>query len=110
MDGDGVHADRNGLRGDNGELLSVRVVLVQLIDHLLADALGSSARQLYDLLCVGEVRVKRPELTAAVTKQDHQVVGLTLLQFLVRKKAKKDFNMADILSTSCMRLIGDFLF
>lgn len=108
VDSDGVHADRNGLSGDNGELLSVRVVLVQLIDHLLADALGSSACQLYDLFCVGEVRVKRPELTATVAKQDHQMVRLALLQFLVRKKAKKDFNMTDILSTNCMRLIGDF--
>lgn len=111
MDGDGVHADRNGLRGDDGELLPVRVVLVQLVDHLLADALGSGARQLDDLLCVGEVRVKRPELTAAVAKQDHQMVGLALLQLLVRKKkAKKDFNMADILSSNCMSLIGDFFF
>lgn len=74
MNGDGIHADRNGLRWDDGELLSVRVVLVQLIDHLLADALRSSACQLNDLLCVGEIRVKRPELTAAVTKQYHQMV------------------------------------
>lgn len=90
VDGDGIHADRHGLSGDDGELLPVRVVLVQLIDHLLADALGSSACQLYDLLCVGEVGVKGPELTAAVTKQYHQMVRLAFLQLLVRKKAKKD--------------------
>lgn len=91
MDGDGVHTDRHGLGGDDGELLSVRVVLVQLIDHLLADALRSSACQLKDLLRVGEVRIKCPELTAAVTKQYHQMVGLALLQFLVRNKVNKQF-------------------
>lgn len=89
MDGDGVHADRHGLRRDDGELLSIRVVLVDLIDHLLADALRSSACQLQDLLCVREVRVKCPELTATVTKQYHQMVGLALLQFLVRKKVNE---------------------
>lgn len=118
VDGDGIHADRNSLSGDDSELLSVRVVLVQLIDHLLADALGASACQLNDLLCVGEVRVKCPELTATVTKQYHQMVRLALLQFLVRKKArkdkikkkkKKDLNMADILRANCKRLIDVFL-
>lgn len=86
VDGQGVHADRHSLGGDDGELLSVRAVLVQLVDHLLADALGSGARQLLDLLGVGEVRVERPELTAAVTKQDHEVVGLTLVQLLGGRK------------------------
>lgn len=55
MDGEGIHTDRHALGRDGGELFSVRVVLVQLVDHLLADALGSGARQLYDLLRVGKV-------------------------------------------------------
>lgn len=82
VDGQGVHTDRHGLGGDDGELLAVRVVLVQLVDHLLADALGARARQLDNLLCVGEVGVERPELAAAVTEQDDQVIGLALIQLL----------------------------
>lgn len=89
VDGEGVHADRHGLGGDDGELLPVGAVLVQLVDHLLADALGSGARQLVDLFGVGEVRVERSELTAAVTEQDHQVVGLALLQLLETEEVKR---------------------
>lgn len=89
VDGQGVHADWHSLGRDDGELLPVRVVLVQLVDHLLADALGARARQLVDLLRVGEVRVERPELAAAVAKQDDQVIGLALLQLLMRRKTDK---------------------
>ena len=89
VDGQGVHADRHSLGRDDGELLPVRAVLVQLVDHLLADALGSSARQLLDLFGVGEVRVECPELAATVTKQDHQVVGLAFLQLLVEYEVKQ---------------------
>lgn len=83
VDGQGVHADWHSLGRDDCELLSVWAVLVQLVDHLLADAFGSCARQLLDLFGVGEVRVERPKLAAAVTKQDHHVVGLALFQLLV---------------------------
>ncbi len=89
VDGQGVHADWHSLGRDDGELLSVGAVLVQLVDHLLADALGSGARHLLYLFGVGEVRVERPELAAAVTKQDHQVVGLALLQLLVGEEVKQ---------------------
>lgn len=89
VDRQSIHADRHSLGRDDGELLSIGAVLVQLVDHLLADALGSCARQLLYLLCVGEVRVERPELAAAVTKQYHQVIGLALLQLLVGKKVKQ---------------------
>lgn len=83
VDGQGVHADWHSLGRDDGKLLSIRAVLVQLINHLLADALGSGARQLLYLFGVGEVRVECPKLATTVTKQDHEVVGLTLLQLLV---------------------------
>lgn len=84
VDGQGVHADRHSLGRDDGELLAVRVVLVELVDHLLADALGACARQLEDLLRVREVGVERSELAAAVTEQDDQVIGLALVQLLAR--------------------------
>ena len=83
VDGQGVHAHRHSLGRNDGELPAVRAVLVQLVDHLLADALGPGAGQLLDLLGVGEVGVERSVLTAAVPEQDHQVVGLALLQLLV---------------------------
>lgn len=83
VDGQSVHADWHSLGRDDGKLLSIRAVLIQLINHLLADALGSGARQLLYLFGVGEVRVECPKLATTVTKQDHEVVGLTLLQLLV---------------------------
>lgn len=89
VDGQGVHADRHGLGGDDGELLPVRVVLVQLVDHLPADALWSRARQLLDLFGVREVRVERPKLAAAIAEQDHQVVGLALVQLLVEEQGRQ---------------------
>lgn len=89
VDGQGIHADWHSLGRDDGELLSVWAVLVQLINHLLADALGSCSRQLLYLFGVGEVRVERPELAATVTKQDHQVVGLALVQLLVGNEVKQ---------------------
>lgn len=82
MDGQSIHANRHSLGRDDCELFTVRVVLVQLVDHLFAYALGSSASQLMDLLSVREVGVECPELAAAITEQDHQVVRLALLQLL----------------------------
>lgn len=86
VDGQGVHADGHRLGGDDGELLPVRAVLVELVDHFFADALGPGARQLLDLFGVGEVGVERPELATAIPEQDHQVVGLALFQLLDRKQ------------------------
>lgn len=82
VDGERVHTDRHGLGRDEAELLPVRAVLVQLVDHLLGDALGPGARQLADLLGVGIVAVESPELAAGVPEQDDVVVGITLLQLL----------------------------
>lgn len=85
VNGQRVHADRHGLGGDNGELLAVRAVLVEFVDHLFSDALGPCTGELVNLLRVGEIRVKGSKLAAAVTEQNHQVVGFTLLQDLKDK-------------------------
>ena len=82
MDGQGVHADRHRLGGDDGELLPVRAVLVQLVDHLAADGPRAGAGELGDLLRLRGEGVDGPELAAAVAEQDHQVVRLALLQLL----------------------------
>lgn len=76
MDGHRVHAGRHGLGWYLAELLLVRVVLVEAVDHLARDALGADAHQPVDLLCLGEVRVERAELTAGVSKQHQEVVCL----------------------------------
>lgn len=82
MDGQGVHAHRHALSRDDVELLAVRAVLVELVDHLAADGARPRARELDDLLGVRRVGVNGAELAAAVTEQDDQVIGLTLFQLL----------------------------
>lgn len=82
VDGQGVHADRHRLGRDDGELLAVRAVFVELVDHLPADSARSCARELDDLLGVRRVRVNGAELAPTVTEEDDQVIGLALFQFL----------------------------
>lgn len=90
MDSQCINTNRHGLSGDYSELLAVRAVLIEFVDHLLSDALGPCAGELVDLLCVGEVGVKGSELASTVPEENHQVVGVTLLQFLrVKKEAIK---------------------
>lgn len=71
MNGQGVYADRDGLRRDDRELFTVRAVLIEFIDHLLGDALGSCACELVDLFGVGEVRVERSELATTISEKNH---------------------------------------
>ena len=52
MDGQSVHAHRHTLSGDDVELLAVRAVFVELVDHLVADDSGPRATELDDLLGV----------------------------------------------------------
>lgn len=82
MDGQGVHADRHGLGGDDVELLAVRAVFVQLVDHLPVDSARPCACELDDLLGFRRVRVNAAELAPTIAKEDDQVIGLTLFQLL----------------------------
>lgn len=52
MDGQGIYADGHRLGRDDGELFAVRAVLVELVDHLVANSAWSRARELDDLLRV----------------------------------------------------------
>lgn len=92
MDGDGVHAGRHGLGWYLAELLLVRVVLVEAVDHPARDALGADARQPGDLLRLGAVGVDRAELTASVSEQNQEVVGLALLHFLLKSMGENSLN------------------
>lgn len=71
-----VHAGRHGLGWYLTELLLVRVVLVEAVDHLACDDLGADARQLVALLRLGAVSVEGAELAAAISEQNQEVVGL----------------------------------
>lgn len=52
MDGQGVHADRHRLGRDDGELLAIRAVFVELVNHLPADTARPCSCELDDLLGV----------------------------------------------------------
>lgn len=85
MNGQRIHADRHSLGGDYIELLAVRAVLVEFVYHLFSDALGPCTGELVNVLRVREIRIKGSKLAAAVTEQNHQVVGFALLQYLKDK-------------------------
>lgn len=55
MDGQGVHANRHSLGRDNSELLAIRVVFVELVNHLPADGAWSCSCELDDLLSIWRV-------------------------------------------------------
>lgn len=82
VDGHGVHAGRHGFGWYLTELLLVRVVLVEAVDHLARDALGPDACQLVNVLRLWAVGVEGAELAAGVSEQNQEVVGLGFLHFL----------------------------
>lgn len=89
MNGHGIHAGRHGFGWYLTELLLVRVVLVETIDHLACDALGPDACQLVNVLRLGAVGVERAELAACVSEQNQEVVGLRFLHFLFDRNREK---------------------
>ena len=62
MDREGVYRHREVLRVDLGELLAAGVVFEEGVEHLVGDLLGAGPVDLVDLLGVGVVGVKAPEL------------------------------------------------
>lgn len=86
VNGHGIHAGRHGFGWYLTELLLVRVVLVEAVDHLACDALGPDARQLVNVLRLGAVGVEGAELAACVSEQNQEVVGLAFLHFLFDRK------------------------
>lgn len=81
-DGDGIHARRHGFGWDDAELLPVRVVLVQALDHLGGDGPGPDAGQPCDLLRLGAVGVHGPKLASRVPEQYEEIIGFGFLHFL----------------------------
>ena len=62
VDREGVYRHREVLRVDLGELLAAGVVFEEGVEHLVGDLLGAGPVDLVDLLGVGVVGVKAPEL------------------------------------------------
>lgn len=85
-DGDGIHAGGHGFGWDLAELLPVRVVLVQALDHLGGDAPRPDAGQSGDLLRLGTVGVHGPELASRIPEQHQEVIGFGFLHFLQTKR------------------------
>lgn len=86
VDGQSVHAGRHALGGDDGELLAVGAVFVELVNHLMANAARSRPCEFGDLLRLGGVCVNGTELAPAVTEEDDQMVAFTLFQLLGKIK------------------------
>lgn len=101
MDGQCVHADRHRLGRDDGELLAVRAVLVEFVDHLGADGTRPRARELDDLLSLGRIRVDAAELAAAVTEKNDEVIRLALFQLLQGVKSS-EASLARIKQALCV--------
>lgn len=80
--GDGIHAGWHGFGRYQTELLPVRVIFVQALDHLGGDAPRPDASQFGDLLCLGAVCVHGPELASSITEQNQEAVGFRFLHFL----------------------------
>lgn len=89
-DGDGVHAGGHRFGRDQAELLPVRVVLVQALDHLDGDALRPDAGQFGDLLRLRAVGVHGPELAPGVTEQQKEVIGFGFLHFLHEESGREE--------------------
>lgn len=107
VDGECVHAGGHALGGDDGELLAVGAVLVELVDHLAVDAARSRPCEFGDLLRLGGVGVNGAELAPAVAEEDDQMVAFTLFQLLgnVKKKGMKRANSFCAVVTSDVRIL-----
>lgn len=81
-DGDGIHARRHGFGWDDAELLPVRVVLVEALDHLGGDGPGPDAGQPGDLLRLWTVGVHGPKLASRIPEQYQEIIGFRFLHFI----------------------------
>lgn len=88
-DGEGVNTHGHGFGRDDSELLAVRGVLVNGLNHLRCDDAGANACEPYHLLSFRVHGVNCSELTTGISEEDEEVVGRALLHFLRRKEKKK---------------------
>lgn len=89
-DGEGVNTHGHGFGRDDRELLAVRAVLVNGLDHLRCDGAGADASEPYHLLGFGVHGVNCSKLAAGISEEDEEVIGIALLHFLKRKRHKKN--------------------
>ena len=85
-DGEGVNTHGHGFGRDDSELLAVRAVLVNGLDHLRCNDPWANASEPYHLLSFRVHGVNSSELAAVISEEDKKVVGRALLHFLKREK------------------------
>lgn len=81
-DGEGVNTHGHGFGRDDSELLAVRAVFVNGLNHLRCDDPGANASEPYHLLIFRIHGVNCSELAAGVSEEDEEVVGCALLHIL----------------------------
>lgn len=91
-DGEGVHANSQGLGGDGAELLPVRAVLIDGLHLGGADRPRTDSGQSHKLLGVGVHGVDAAELAAGVPEEDEEMVGWALLHFLEEENERREEN------------------
>lgn len=82
LDGDCINASREGLAGDLGELLPVRVVLEDGLDHVFSDDPGSNTSHAMHILRLWGKGVHSTELATVVPKQDQVVIRFAFVDLL----------------------------
>ncbi len=88
-DGESVNAHGHGFGRDDCELLAVRAVLVNGLNHLRCDGPGPNASEPHHLLSFRVHGVNCSELAASISEEDKEVVGRALFHFLKRERQNK---------------------
>lgn len=91
-DGEGVNAHGHGFGRDDCELLAVRAVLVNGLNHLRCDGSGPNASKPHHFLSFWVHGVNCSELAASISEEDEEVVGRALFHFLKKERRNKKTN------------------
>lgn len=89
-DGEGVNTHGHSFGRDDSELLAVRAVLVNGLNHLRCDDPGADASEPLHLLGFRVHGVNCSELAAGISEEDEEVVGRARLHFLRRERQNKN--------------------
>lgn len=84
-DGEGVNTHGHGFGRDGGELLAVRAVLVNGLDHLKCDDSRANTSEPYHLLSFRVHGVNCSELATGISEEDEEVIGCAVFHFLQKE-------------------------
>lgn len=88
-DGEGINTHGHGFGRDDRELLAVRAVLVNGLNHLRCNDARANPSEPYHLLCFRVHCVNCSELAAGISEEDEKVIGSALLHFLNRAREEE---------------------